>query len=104
MYEADTENGSSRIVLKISRDESFLMIPMAWLGRILCGHELSIHERLGDIDGIPRILSGYGRTGLVHEYIEGQSLDEKPKLPEGFFEDLRRVVGQIHSRKIRTST
>ena len=89
-----------KIVLKIARRNDFLGLPLAWLGKMICRHEWDILKRLEDIDQVPRLLARFGDYGLVYEYIEGNSLDEKPILPDDFFDHLSNLLQQIHDRNI----
>jgi hypothetical protein len=90
----------SRIVLKMGRRQHFLGMPLLWLGRLLSQHEVSILRRLSHLRGTPRFLSCYNDTGLIYEYIEGRSLNGKKKLPDNFFDELFKLLQQIHQRNI----
>ena len=86
----------NRAVLKISRVQPFLGLPTAWIGRFLKNREYHLLERLQTLDQVPRLVGEYGRNGFVYHYIEGQSLDEKPVLPDSFFDDLKTLLRKIH--------
>jgi hypothetical protein len=90
----------ARIVLKISRMEHFLGLPLLWLGEGLCSHEVSILRRLSNVHCVPKVLSRYGKTGFIYEYIEGSSLDEAKNVSEGFFDRCVEMLKQIHQRSI----
>ena len=90
----------TRIILKLSRQQHFLGLPLAWLGRLLCSHEVSILRQLSHLRGIPRFLSHYGGTGFIYEYIEGCSLDKEKKLPNDFFDKLLELLRKVHRRDI----
>ena len=94
------ENGSDRIVLKRSRNQAFCRIPMAWMGRWLTGHEITIYRRLENVSGIPALRANPDPYTLIHEYIEGQPLD--PRLPVGdrFFDDLAELLDTLHTNKV----
>ena len=98
--EGSCDGGSEKIVLKINRVQSFLGFPMAWLGRKLCSHEKFILEKLEGISNVPMVLDNFGSNGFVYRYIDGQSLDVRPDLPEGFFGELMELVGKIHAAGI----
>lgn len=85
-----------QLVLKLSRTQSFLGMPMTWLGRWLCKREQGIIRQLNGIEQIPEIVGTFGKTGLVYHYIEGKSLDEQPTLPTDFFEQLENLMTDIH--------
>jgi hypothetical protein len=87
-------------VLKIGRIVSFLGLGLRWLGVRLCKRELKVLKRLQDFDQVPQIIGTFGRTGFLYSYIEGKSLDEKPVLPDDFFDELMKLLGQIHARDI----
>jgi len=90
----------AKIVLKISRQEHFLGLPLKWLGEILCEHEIYILNRLSSLDCAPHFLSRYGRTGFVYEYIEGSTLDTVTTIPANFFDRLVAVLMQIHKANV----
>ena len=85
-----------RVVLKISRVQSFLGLPTAWFGRYLKNREYRFLQQLQSIDQVPQLVGEYGRNGFVYRYIEGWSLDEKPSLPDTFFDDLKGLLRRIH--------
>jgi hypothetical protein len=89
-----------RCVLKMGRLQSFLGLPTAWLGRFLRNRELHILKQLDGLDQTPKLLGTYGRNGLVYEYIEGKSLDEKPTLVDDFFIQLNQLMEKVHARNI----
>ncbi len=90
----------AKIVLKLGRQQHFLGLPLAWVGELLCCHEVSILRRLSNLQGIPRFLGHYGRTGFIYEYIEAHSLDEQKKLPDDFFDKLLELLQEVHQRDI----
>jgi hypothetical protein len=94
------EHANEHIVLKISRLQSFLGIPCAWMGRFLRNRELCILKQLEDLDQTPQIIKAFGRNGLAYRYIKGHSLDEKPALPDDFFDQLQTLLNIIHQRHI----
>ena len=94
------EQTQERIVLKISRLQSFFGIPCAWFGRFLRKREVRILKQLEDIDQFPKIIKPYGRNGVIYHYIEGKTLDEKPSVPDDFFDQLRALLKTIHRRNI----
>jgi len=90
----------SKLVLKLGRKHHFLFLPLSWLGKFLRNHEVSISGRLSDISQVPKVLCHYDKTGFLYEYIEGSSLDEKPELPEDFFDNFKKLLQQIHEKDI----
>ena len=89
-----------RMVLKLGRRQNFLGLPMRWLGRVTTERELANLRRVSGIAGVPKVVAGYGRTGFVYEYIEGCSLDDSSDIPEGFFDELREILDQVHRRNV----
>lgn len=89
-----------RCVLKMSRLQSFLGIPTAWIGRFLHNRELYILKKLDGIDQVPKLITTYGRNGLIYQYIEGQSLDERPVLANNFFFMLNQLLEKIHAKDV----
>jgi hypothetical protein len=89
-----------RVVLKMARRGDLLGVPLRWLGRAVCRNEMAVLARLQGIEGVPRLLGGFSDIGLIYEYIDGYSLDEKPELPDDFFENLMTLLKRIHSRQI----
>lgn len=89
-----------RVVLKISRIQPFFGIPIAWLGRWLKNREYRLLRQIQTLEQVPQIAGEYGRNGFVYHYIEGRSLDEKPDLPDTFFDALKMLLHQIHQAGI----
>lgn len=94
------EQTPERIVLKVGRLQSFLGLPCAWIGRFLRNREARILRQFRDIDQLPDIIKLYGRNGVIYNYIEGKTLDEKPSIPDDFFDQLRTLLETIHKRNI----
>jgi len=94
------EQTQERIVLKIERLRSFLGTPCAWIGRFLRNREMKIFKQLEDLDQIPQIIKPFGRNGLIYHYIEGITLDEKPDIPDDFFEQLHELLTMIHQKHV----
>ena len=90
----------SKIILKISRQEHFLGLPLQWLGKMLCEHEISILNRLSSLNCVPHLFSRYGSTGFTYEYIEGSTLDTVTTVPDDFFDKFVDVLRQIHKTDI----
>ena len=97
---SDNSNTPAQVVLKLARQGDFLGLPLAWLGRVLCRHEMAILKSLQGIEGVPRLIGSYYDTGMLYEYIKGCSLDEKPQLPDDFFDRLEALLRQIHAHHI----
>jgi len=102
LYQAKSPKNSApeKIVLKLSRQQYFLGLPLEWLGEIICSHEISILRRLSHLGGTPRFLSRYGKVGMLYRYIEGESLDDRKDLPDDFFDELEQLIKKIHTEEI----
>jgi len=87
-------------VLKVSRTQPFLGLPLCWLGRWLCRREVEILQRLQDLDQVPHLVDRWGENGFVYDYIPGLSLDEKPTIPDGFFDELARLLERVHQHNL----
>ncbi len=98
LYQAAQHQGDApeRMVLKIGRIQSFLGFPLAWLGRFLKRREVRLLQYLESLEQVPRLVGEYGRNGFAYRYIEGRSLDEKPDVPDCFFDDLEQLLQAIH--------
>ena len=89
-----------KCVLKLSRIHSFFGFPLSWLGRFLRNREHKIIRQLHDLDQVPKVISPFGRHGLVYDFIEGQSLDEKPAIPDDYFDQLSQLLIEMHKRNV----
>lgn len=90
------ERGASRVVLKVHRQASFLLIPFGWLGRLLAARECGAFERLHDIDGVPKLIDRWGPTGVVREYIEGHPLARGERVADDFYPRLHALLDEMH--------
>jgi len=89
---------NGKVILKVGRQASFLLLPMRWVGGLLARRERSALERLRDIDGVPRFLATLGKTGIVREYIEGHALTKGERVSDEFHGRLRGLVEAVHAR------
>lgn len=89
-----------RVVLKVSRTEEFAGFPLHLLGEFLCRREARFYSRLCDVAGIPRLLGTWGQSGLVLEYVPGQTLCACDKVPDGWFSRLQGLFEQVHLHDI----
>lgn len=76
-------------VLKRSR-----LIP--WLAL----RERSLYARLAGIQGIPALHPDHGHNWFMHEFIPGLPLHRRRPVPAGFFDDLERVLKELHARRV----
>jgi len=94
MYEGDT----GRALLKVGRQAPFLLLPLQWVGRLLAAREQAVMECLCGLEGIPRMLGRWERTGIIREFIEGHPLVRGEPVPDDFHERLRVLIDRIHER------
>ena len=87
-------------VLKIARTQSFLGLPMQWLGRTLARRELHFYKRLSDLPNVPQIISRVGTTGFLHTYVHGRPLEKGLAIPDDFFDNLIHLVDTLAARGI----
>ncbi len=94
MYECQ----GHRVVLKVGRQVSFMLIPLAWIGRWLANREWAALTRLQDIAGIPKPIARWERTGVIREFAEGHPLEKGEHVPDDFHERLAKLIQKIHER------
>lgn len=96
--------GQQRILCKFNRQQPLLGLPMRWLGRWLARREMAALARLHDVPGIPRLAGNVraeGRlvdTALAREFIAGEPLHPRLKLPARFFDRLQALLSTLHRR------
>jgi hypothetical protein len=73
---------------------------MAWMGRVLSGHEASIYEELNGLEGVPRWFGKWGPTGIVHAFVEGHPLQRYERVEDDFFPRLEALLDEVHRRGI----
>ena len=94
MYEGE----AGKVILKIHRQASFLLVPLEWVGRLLVAREQAAFEQLQDLEGVPRLVGRWGSTGLVRDYIEGHPLAKGERVSDDFHARLRSLIEAIHRR------
>lgn len=92
------ENGSNKVILKVHRQAWFLIFPMGWIGRLLASHEQIAFEKFVDVEGIPKFLCRWEKTGIVREYIEGHPLAKGEQVSDDFFSRLQSIIENIHAQ------
>lgn len=68
--------------------------------RSLAKREADHLERLAGIRGIPRLLARPSPDALVREWIEGTTLRNLDRVPDGVFPALREVLAAVHARGV----
>ncbi len=98
----DEDKGAERgrIVLKLYRQQKFVVLPMRWIGRWLRRREMNNLRRLEGIANVPHVLGRFETTGFFYRYIQGRSLDEGARLSQQFFDELVELIRQIHKRRM----
>ncbi|HSA28192.1 MAG TPA: hypothetical protein P5159_16795 [Phycisphaerae bacterium] len=87
-------------VLKLGRTAKLFGLPMAWLGRMLADHELAVYAAANGVEGVPRCLGRWGRTGLIHVFVEGHPLQRYERVDDAFFGRLEQLLDELHRRDI----
>lgn len=99
-------SGSRKAICKFNRHQPILVIPMAWLGRLLARRERRFMERLAGIEGIPVSLGAVEADGrrlrhaVAHEWIEGHALAEGERVDDQFFPRLTALLEEAHRRGV----
>lgn len=94
------EGSAGRVVLKVQRQARFLLMPLGWLGRLLAAREYAALEHLLALEGVPRPLGRWGRTGVVREYVEGHPLAPGERVSDDYHNQLRALIEAIHRRRM----
>ena len=94
------DESGRRVVLKMGRTEEFAGLPLAWLGQWLCDREVRFYNKLSDLPNVPAVLGRVGRTGFIHDYVEGRPLSKDRPVPDGFFDKLQGLLTELHRRDI----
>jgi len=89
---------AGKVVLKLGRTADILGLPAEWIGRLLARREAWAYRLLADLEAVPEFLGRWGRTGIVHVFIEGQPLSPGLSLPDDFFERLKKAIEKLHDR------
>jgi hypothetical protein len=92
------DDSGHTVVLKISRTTDFAGVPLAWVGRWLCRREMRFYNKLADLPNVPNVLGTVGPTGFVHDFVPGRPLEKNRPVPDGFFDELQQLLGQLHAR------
>lgn len=90
----------SRLICKINRRMHFCFLPLGLIGRLMTHREVYNLRRCEGIPEVPKVLARIGPHMYVYEYIEGQSLNEKPPLPADFFDRLVIALQKVHARNL----
>jgi hypothetical protein len=92
--------GGARFVLK----ESVMRLPpgvrVPPLAALLARHEAGLYVRLEGLAGIPRLAARPRPDAFLREYVEGATVRETVRLPDGFFASLEGVLRGVHARGV----
>ena len=94
------DDAGNQVVLKASRTGDFAGVPLLWLGNWLCRREMRFYNKLADLPNVPRVLGTVGPTGFVHEFVPGRPLEKDKPVPDGFFNELRDLLEELHRRRL----
>ncbi len=100
LYQADppVHSGDGQVILKIQRLAPFFFIPLRWVGRILSARERGALQRLAGVRGVPRLIGTWGSTGLIRDFVEGDTLADVKRVGDDFHPQLRELIDAIHAR------
>lgn len=90
----------ARLICKTNRQMHFCFVPLGLIGRLMTHSEVYNLRRCEGIAEVPKVLARIGPHMYVYEYIEGQSLNEKPPLPADFFDRLLVALQKVHARNL----
>jgi hypothetical protein len=89
-----------RFVLK----ESVVRLPpgirVPPLASLLARHEAGLYDLLAGLPGIPRLAGRPAPDAFLREYVEGATVRETERIPDGFFAALREVLRGVHARGV----
>lgn len=91
---------SAKVILKVGRRASLLGMPMGWIGRFLGRREGRLLGLAAGVEGVPRFLGMWGRTGIIHDYVEGRPLGRDDRPDDRFFPCLSEMLEKIHALDI----
>lgn len=102
IYERTGSLGNSgvpaKVILKIGRTHDVFGLPAVSVGRWLARREAANYRLLQGVAGIPAFLGLWGRTGFLHEYVEGHPLQRRERVSDEFFPALKRLLREVHER------
>jgi predicted Ser/Thr protein kinase len=86
------------LMVKDVRRKSF---PLRWsLGLWLIHKEWKIYSRLKGLEGIPMPIKRIDRLAFAMEYVQGRPVERGESLPDTFFNDLERILKELHARGV----
>ena len=92
--------GGGRFVLK----ESVMRLPpgvrVPPLAALLARHEADLYARLAGVPGIPRLTGRPRPDAFLREFVEGATVRDTERVPDGFFASLEAVLATVHARGV----
>ncbi len=94
------EMGGKKYVLKTVEEMPWIL--RVTLGRWLMAREIATYRKLGDLEGIPRLIARVGKDAFLLSFEEGLPLrkETKPHIKDHSFEKLSALVEAIHQRGV----
>jgi hypothetical protein len=91
-----------QVLLKVYHVDPLGIIPLAFMGRLLCRREAGFLKQLDGVEGVPRLLALHGPSGLVREFAPGCNLRQYSRsggqVDAEFFPKLRAILDEVHAR------
>ncbi len=91
----DDTGGAPRIV----RDTAAAAVGLRWLARWLARNEACALARLGDVDGLPRMVPATSPS-FARSFIEGRTMMQAAPRDPAYFRAARRLLAAIHRRGV----
>ncbi len=95
-----SQGGPASVLLKIGRQARMFGLPLAWVGRMLTRREVAFLHLLEGIDGVPRYIGPWERTGLIREFVPGHALRKGEAVADDFHPRLAELVEAMHARGV----
>lgn len=92
------EINGEKIIIKDIYHKNFLY--RLTIGPLLIKKEWKIYLRLSGLKGIPRVFDLIDRFAFSMEYIQGREIQRDDNLANSFFNDLEKIIEDIHSRGV----
>jgi predicted Ser/Thr protein kinase len=92
-----------QVLLKVYHTDSFWGLPLGGLGRLLCRREVRALKQLAGIEGVPQLLTTFGASGFVREFVPGCNLREFSRtrqVDSAFFPKLATILDAVHGRGV----
>lgn len=87
-------------ILKESKPWRVLGLHLRLPARLLALHEAELNRRLSTIEGIPDFVRCEGKHRFARRFIAGRTLQDVASVSGTFFDELERIVQELHARGI----